>query len=380
MSLKKFKELNTILEQDAIDTSYKYALLRAVSEICQYYSHFMEVENGRVWFPIGLIIEKWLLYYYPIFAYPKFVPQKPSEQDLDKPGKKISFRKQFKKITSYYEEKGGLSAFYSDYRKSSIPQEINYELLKLIKMLRNTITRYPMKHLGYSVAKDYYTIFNFLKGKRIKKQPVTPEMLINTLGKFSISQEYFEIFNTLGGFISGEYSILKKWAEFTVTSDRTRTLNHEKVLGILREHPITERGVNDVKKFFEYRLSQQGYLDCVWSGNKIKSKNTLHIDHVIPFSIWKNNDLWNLLPSHRDINLKKRDYIPSLELLEKRKTAILKYWEEIRSHFPERFDYEIRIALTGFSYNHKNLLIIAYSKLVEKVDNLIEQRGFLKWC
>jgi len=218
MSLEKIRVLNTIIERDATDTTYKYALLRGVSEICQHYTHFMEKENGRVWFPIGLLIEKWLLYYYPIFDQPSFIPQKPCEQDLDKPGKKLSFRRQFKKITSYYEDKEGLSSFYNDYRMGHIPNDINYELLDLLKKLRYTITRYPMKHLGYSVTNKHYTIFNFTKGDRIRKQPVTSELVINKFGKFSISQEYFEMFNLFGGFISGEHSILKKWAEFTVIS------------------------------------------------------------------------------------------------------------------------------------------------------------------
>ena len=83
MYLEKFKELNTILERDATDTTYKYALLRGLSEICQHYTHYMELDDERVWFPLGLLVEKWLLYYYPIFASTHFIPQKSSEQDLD---------------------------------------------------------------------------------------------------------------------------------------------------------------------------------------------------------------------------------------------------------------------------------------------------------
>jgi len=379
MYLEKFKELNTILERDATNTTYKYALLRGLSEICQHYTHYMELDDDRVWFPLGLLVEKWLLYYYPIFASTQFIPQKSSEQDLDKPGYKISFRNQFNKITSYYEDKGGLSVFYGDYRKGRVPEEINDELLELMKKLRYTITRYPMKHLGYSITEEHYKFFDFIRGGRIRKQAVTPELVVNEFGRFSISQEFYEIFSLFGGFVSGEHSVLNKWAEFTVRSDKTRKLRKNEILEVLTTYPVTERDVNEANKFFEALLNRQGYLECIWSGKKIKSRSELHIDHIIPFSVWKNNDLWNLLPTHRDINLKKRDRIPSQKLLLKRHTLIQKYWKEIRSEFPDRVDSEIRLSLIGISGENDEPLNLASEKLVQKVGNLINQYGYLEW-
>jgi len=378
MYLEKFKELNTILERDATDTTYKYALLRGLSEICQHCTHYMELDEDRAWFPLGLLVDKWLLYYYPIFASTHFIPQKPSEQGLDKPGYKISFRKQFSIITSYYEDKGGLSVFYNDYRKGRIPDEINYELLELLKKLRYTITRYPMKHLGYSVTKEHYKFFEFKRGGRIRKQPVTQELVVDKFGRFSISRELFEIFNLVGGFISGEHSILNKWAKFTVHSDKTGSLSQNEVLDILTIQPITERDVRDIVNLAESMLYKEGQLTCVWTGRKIRSKSDLHIDHVIPFSVWSNNDLWNLLPTHKDTNIKKRDQIPSPKLLEKRKTVILNYWRVFRSHFTTRFDSETRLSLIGASAS-TDILIEAFVKLREKAEYLIELYGYQEW-
>jgi len=338
----------------------------------------MELDEDRAWFPLGLLVDKWLLYYYPIFASTHFIPQKPSEQGLDKPGYKISFRKQFSIITSYYEDKGGLSVFYNDYRKGRIPDEINYELLELLKKLRYTITRYPMKHLGYSVTKEHYKFFEFKRGGRIRKQPVTQELVVDKFGRFSISRELFEIFNLVGGFISGEHSILNKWAKFTVHSDKTGSLSQNEVLDILTIQPITERDVRDIVNLAESMLYKEGQLTCVWTGRKIRSKSDLHIDHVIPFSVWSNNDLWNLLPTHKDTNIKKRDQIPSPKLLEKRKTVILNYWRVFRSHFTTRFDSETRLSLIGASAS-TDILIEAFVKLREKAEYLIELYGYQEW-
>ena len=378
MSLEKIRELFTIIERDSTDTTYKYALLRSVSEICQHYMHFKEEVNGRVWFPLGLLIEKWLIYYYPIIAHPTFIPQKPSELNLDEPGYKISFRRQFKKITSYYEKRGGYSVFYNDYKKGRIPQEINDELVILLRGLRDTIVDYPMKHLGFSVTNEYYSVFNFTKGKRILKQPVNPELLVHKFGKFSLSKDYFKIFYLIGGFISGEHSILNKWAEFTVRSDRTKTITLEKMLGVLTTLPITERDVNDARVFYESLLKKQGYLECIWSGKKIQSMSALHIDHMIPFSVWSNNDLWNLLPADKDTNKKKHDRIPSTELLRKRRTEVLNYWRILRSQFPKRFDSEVGLSLTGTIFNDE-ILSTAFDKLREKVEYLTELYGYDDW-
>ncbi len=201
---------------------------------------------------------------------------------------------------------------------------------------------------------------------------------MNQFGRFSISVDFFDIFNYFGGFISGEHSTLNKWSEFTVHSDRTGKLTQNEVLDILTDQPITERDVRDTADIAESLLYKEGQLICVWTERKIRSTSNMHIDHVIPFSVWSNNDLWNLLPTHKDTNMKKRDRIPSTELLDKRRTEILNYWEIFRSHFTKRFDSEVRLALTG-TIDNDDILNTAFDKLREKVEYLIELYGYVEW-
>lgn len=42
------RTINSILESDAKDASYKYALLRGTIDLCQRYSHLREEVDGRV--------------------------------------------------------------------------------------------------------------------------------------------------------------------------------------------------------------------------------------------------------------------------------------------------------------------------------------------
>ena len=102
------------------------------------------------------------------------------------------------------------------------------------------------------------------------------------------------------------------------------------------------------------------------------------MDHLIPFSIWKNNDLWNLLPSKPQINNEKKDKIPSPILIENRKEMIVQYWELIFKGLPERFKKEIKVSLLGNS-GFDNWQITTIKRLVETCNHLITIRGFEEW-
>ena len=375
--ISTFQEFSTILEMDATTTTFKYALLRAVTDICQNYTHLKELDNDRVWFPTGLIVEKWMMYYWPLFGYHDFIPQKPREGE----GKRklmISFRKQFLKVIAYYKQKNGLSGFYLDYCSDNIPEDINDELLDLMKKIRYTITRYPMKHLGYSVYRKHYSIFDFQPPNRVRKQPLTRDLIIKQFGKFSIPLEYFQVFSILGGFISGTSSILSQWASFTEYHSNEQ-ITYSDVYKLLLEQPITEREVNVIRNYYEKLLYSQGKLLCVWSGKSITKKNQLHLDHLIPFSKWHNNDIWNLLPTHITTNIKKRDLIPSVKLLKARKQVIINYWSKVGNKFPKRFKSEIKLSLIGFNQDSENLKETAFNGLIDKVDYMIKYRGYAEW-
>lgn len=376
---ERVKEINSIIERDATDTSYKYALLRGVAEVCQNYSHFKEEENGRIYLPTGLLVERWLLYYYPIVASPQFIPQKGNEKPLEYKQRNIAFRKQFTKIIAYYQDKGGFSVFYNDYRTGNIAQEIRKDLRLLVRIILFTITRYPMKHLGYSLNRRHYSIFSYEPGGRIEEEKVSPEHLIERCGRFSLDKDLFKVFRDFGGYLAGNNSVISKWAEFSTRANRNIGVDLEKALMVLNEYPISERDIAEAKNFYSSLLKTRGFLECVWSGRRITDPNYLHIDHVIPFSIWKNNDLWNLMPADRGVNLMKRDRIPSQAILSKRRHALQAYWKALLDEYPERFASEVRIALTGRSHPDSILIAEAFLKLDEKRRFLVENQGYPEW-
>ena len=110
---------------------------------------------------------------------------------------------------------------------------------------------------------------------------------------------------------------------------------------------------------------------------------------MIPFSVWKNNDLWNLLPTQPSINSKKRDKIPSPESIDLRQELILLYWKLMHKNQSTRFMKEIQIALLGHKKSEAewgNLRSeeeewqqTGIDQLKESCRYLITHRGFEEW-
>ena len=363
-----FANISKIIERDSKTTTYKFALLRGVIDIIQDNSPFSTFSKNRVHFPTGLLIGKWMLYYYPFLESPTYIPQINGETNL-------AFGVQLKKIISAYSSIGGFSAFYNDLKNKGIPKTLQSDFFVLAKKLKDTITRMPMRYIGRSISNDYYSIFQFESGTvRKNASGIDIEFLINSFGSFSIPADYYEAFQVLGSFISGQDSILFKWAEFSVNASG-KNLSMEKVINEVLKSPITERDVEESKKIYKSILKKEGKVFCVWTGKTITSYD---VDHMIPFSVWKNNDLWNLLPSQATTNNQKRDKIPSTSLIERRKDLILHYWELMNENQSLRFQKEIKVALLG------NNSIIGWQKTAVKqlqssCDYLISNRGYEEW-
>ncbi|MDZ7767124.1 MAG: hypothetical protein U5K00_22380 [Melioribacteraceae bacterium] len=103
------ENINQIIERDSKDTTYKFALLRATIEIIQEKSPHQKIKDDFVILPVGLLILKWLEYYYPIIE--QELPQRNGD-NLDT--FTLSFRSLLKEVTDFYKLRGGLSVFYSE--------------------------------------------------------------------------------------------------------------------------------------------------------------------------------------------------------------------------------------------------------------------------
>jgi hypothetical protein len=168
-------------------------------------------------------------------------------------------------------------------------------------------------------------------------------------------------------------SIILRWAE--LTSEIARGEMTAEVVARLLERPTSERDVS---------LSQSIYrglsdLFCVWTGAPVR-RVSLAVDHVIPFSLWFNNDLWNLLPTSRHLNSVKSDRLVSRVSLLKSRDRIIHYWELVRREHSERFYTELRRSLIRKETPAEaNWQISAFAGLLENVEAIAIQRGIERW-
>lgn len=369
MNQLTFANISRIIERENKSTTYKFALLRSAIDIIQENSPYILLKGDVAEIPLGLMIEKWLIYYYPILESNLKIPQ------INGSTGKIAFHDQLVRITEHYQNKGGLSVFYNDLRSNGFDSEIVDSFITLAKQLKETITKMPMRYIGGSLNQGEYAIFKYFRNAKIKYAgKANLNWLIENFGTFSMPIEYYEAFKILGSFISGTDNFLFKWAEFSVKASG-REVTTERAIHEILKSPITERDILISKGLYRNMLANLGEVFCVWTG---KSLQNYDVDHVLPFAIYKNNDLWNLLPAKPSINNQKRDKIPSEDTLLKSKELIIYYWKQLYKQHNCSFLEQLQVSLLGHrkTSNWENE---AFVQLINTSKYLIDTRGYSKW-
>jgi hypothetical protein len=370
MNMEVFSNIANIVERDSKSTTYKFALLRGVIDIAQENSPYINESGGKVYMPTGLLVYKFILYYYPVFESGKLIPQIGGKSNL-------AIEKPLLDFIERYKDNGGLSAFNKDLRGRGIDQNAIPSFIKLVRKTSHIIGAMPMKHIGYSLSGSHYSIFKREESGNLRGsvKQVDLKYLIDSMGTFSIPKDYFEAFKILGSFISGRDSILFKWAEFSVNASGKSIPIEAALSGMLTE-PVSQRDVIQAKSFYQDLIIKNGMLNCVWTGAALKSN--YHVDHVIPYAAWSNNDLWNLLPAKGAVNGNKKDKIPTPDLIERRRDDIVKCWEGLYGQYEERFSRELQVSLIG-NDTLDNWQDKALERLKVSCSYLINQRGFQEW-
>jgi hypothetical protein len=103
------------------------------------------------------------------------------------------------------------------------------------------------------------------------------------------------------------------------------------------------------------------------------------VDHVIPFALWGNNDLWNLVPADPKTNGNKSDKLPATELLHSRRAEILMNWDCLRAELPEPFDRQAQHLLGKPLAAHSAWKSELFSVMREAIEMTAIQRGVERW-
>jgi len=367
IDIDAFREINHIIEHDATSSTYKYALLKATIDAVQKYEHLITIDRSSVSIPLGLIVDAWIVDYMPfVFAN---VKQQHSGLVFDKEIE-AHYRNIFQILglqrcdNWHY----AYTLFVKSYKESIVLNtDLANEFFKLSKKIARKIVTMPMKYTG----KSAYSVFQpaILRFGHIKKD-ILPSRdtgsYINLYGTFDISLEHYYIFRYLGHSLYGTSTIQSKWI------NKTLSLNQESYQKNDIEMMVGK--VFDQRDTTTARELLHEAKECVWSGEHLTG-SSMDIDHLLPYSIWFNNDLWNLLPAKRAINQYKRDKIPSSSLIRKRAKIIKYYWQVYETKKKQLFRSQLSLSL-GAGFNHDTIdYDRAIDSLCAKSDYLIYDRG-----
>jgi SAM-dependent methyltransferase/phage repressor protein C with HTH and peptisase S24 domain len=344
-------QVESILNRDKKDATYKLALFRALADVAQTQYNIASFDRaGRVGIPVRALAERWLVYYWPLVASDTFIAQKYGETaDCTKP---IAIREPLRKVIDAFGEGGGLPAFLVALKNNTVSADVARLHRMAIQKIQSTIWNMPVRYAG---GGSDFSVFGY---DRATCQVTMPEELWREL--------------TLTGSWILDATVLR-WAELTERLSKGTvnvSLAVEKLLSI--SDPARE--TRDARILFK----NLNVSKCVWSEKKI-SGDLFDVDHVIPFTLWRNNDLWNLLPTHPSINNSKRDFLPSQPLLHRQRHAVIGYWEALREAFSDRFDREASGLCGGSGLPKHNWKDTLFGRLVEAVEITAVQRCVPRW-
>ena len=368
INTEALRQINYIIEHDSASSTYKYVLLKSVINASQKYDHLINIENSVANIPLGLIIEQWILDYMP-FVF-KNISQQNNQTVLDKPITSI-YHKIFQSLNldKTKEWEYAYIQFTKALQDTSMSIELSQEFLKLSKKIADKIVNMPMKFTG----KSEYGFFTperkkFGSVKLNNSAIYNSSFVISSFGHFSISEEHYNIFRYLGQTLYGTSTIMAKWKQKT-NSLNTNQETIKDIIDKLSSDTLEIRETASIRKI----LSQK--KECIWSGKELQGNN-YDVDHVLPFSVWFNNDLWNMLPTDRVINQRnKKAKIPTRKLIEKRADIIIHYWNDYQQAMPLLFKSQIEVALIGEKISEGKILDTAIESLCKKSDYLIHDRG-----
>jgi len=362
------RQINYIIEHDSASSTYKYVLLKSVINASQKYEHLIKTEHSRANIPLGLIVEQWILDYMP-FVF-KDISQQNNKTVLDQPITTIYNNIfQILNLDKTKEWEYAYMQFTKALQNPTMSGELSKEFLKLSKKIADKIVTMPMKYTGKSEYEFFIPQrYKFGSIKLVNDEVYNSSFVVNDFGYFSISEQHYNIFRYLGQTLYGTSTIMAKWKQKT----NSLNANQETVKDIIEKlsgDTLEIRETTSIRKM----LSQE--KECIWSGKELKDKN-YDVDHVLPFSVWFNNDLWNMLPTDRILNQqKKKAKIPTRRLIEKRADIIMNYWNDYQKAMPLLFKSQIEVALIGKEIAEDKALDIAIESLCTKSDYLIHDRG-----
>lgn len=304
-----------VVLNDSKSSTYKLALLRVLCRCADGTSGFADRDDDCVVIPFGLVGLFWVRMMIPLLKAE--LPQSPENLGL----KRLGFvREGFEYLVSntkgfsHNDLRCGMR--YSGDRAVAIH--------KAIRDACATVEKMPAHYMTYPNGGQIVRV-NRLPPGRVPSEVVLDFPYLSSFGQMRIPANLWAAMQRFDSWI--EPAIVSEWSRLmkSYAAAQDRKLSESAIQAALTWADPTR----DVKiaRLRAIVLLEKSHLRCVWSDRKLTSDN-LHIDHCLPWVVWPCGDLWNLLPVHCEVNLRKRDRLPGDELLSQVQPKVLDWWSQ----------------------------------------------------
>jgi ubiquinone/menaquinone biosynthesis C-methylase UbiE/SOS-response transcriptional repressor LexA len=342
--------VESILNRDKKDATYKLALFRALAQIAQTQNHLAAfTPEGKVKIPVQSIADKWMLYYWPIFESEVFICQRTGEARDAANG--VAIRRPLEALINSFRASGGMSGFHNALCSGKLTKDAERLWQTARAKFQQTIWNMPVRHAG---GGDFDVFQYDRKDKSVC-------MDANLWRELCLTGSWIQDATVL------------RWAELTEQLSKG-AVKASQVIDCLLAVPDPARNVNDARGYYN-KLSQRV---CVWSDRPLGGER-FDVDHAMPFSLWRNNDLWNLFPTAPGINSEKSDKLPTYRLLNQRRDVILDCWRGLEGALGERFRREAQTLLGRDLFQPENWEVRLFARFVEAFEITASQRGAPRW-
>jgi len=301
--------LRSVILRQEKSATYKLALLRCIARIADGSPNVAREAGEDVEIPLGLVALYWIRMFKPLVE--RGLPQRP--------GERMGFVKQA------FNALAPLAPF--DLRPgASFSGEMAVWVARALADAARLIADMPARHLTYD---DDRPVFATAYGRLPRAGTVLrlDQELLWAYGSTRVPLNIWAALRRMAAWI--EPMLLAEWVRQTQAygASARREIPADDVLNALRWLE-PERDTSLVRNLAQRRFREGRAVTCVWSG-RILSDRAMDIDHCLPWSAWPCGDLWNLLPSARDVNRNnKRERIIGAAALQDARPRILEWWHD----------------------------------------------------
>lgn len=356
--------LRHVIVNDNKSATYKLGLLRTLVRLAETAPGLVITRtDDYVEIPFGAVGLYWLKQYLPLVLH-HGLPQRPPG-----PGGYGWAKEAFYQLRDFSPSDLRLGARMDADRAVILTRAINDAC--------ENIQRMPVRYITFPGSDDRQLFESGFSRLRATSRPVVlSREYLARFGRFRIPAMLWQALGQFACWL--DPVIVGEWRQLTSDwdgpanrgKDMRRAANAGQTVGqpaLVREH-ATDSSTNDPYEWTESRydtgiaqerakqLRDDGFaLTCVWSATRIR--NAPHIDHCFPWARWRNNDLWNLLPTRGNVNLSKSDRLPSSSAMADARDRMLDWWENAWVHSPQedRFFMEARYSLPGLNVDTPGL-------------------------